>query len=110
MSGILYKSDLEGVQHVLLCVPSEVRKNNRDEDDRKRKGLSVDRMALQVKGYGIKRGSKGAKKKREKIIHSKKTGPGRILRACSPQCWISFTQFLHIYYPLFMTGVCPFVL
>lgn len=82
MSGILYKSDHEGFQHVLLCVPLEVRKNNRDEDDTKRKGLSVDRIALQVRGYGIK-GSKGAKKK-EKIIHSKKTGPGRILRTCSP--------------------------
>lgn len=65
MSGILYKSDLEGVQRVLLCVPSEVRKNNRDEDDRKRKGLSVDRMALQVRGYGIKSGSKGTQEKRE---------------------------------------------
>lgn len=65
MSGILYKSDLEGVQRVLLCVSSEVRKNNRDEDDRKRKGLSVDRMALQVRGYGIKSGSKGTQEKRE---------------------------------------------
>lgn len=39
--------------------------------------LSVDRMALQVRGYGIKSRYKGTEKK-EKIIHSKKTSPGLV--------------------------------
>lgn len=80
------------MQHILLCVSSEVREN-KNEDDTKRKGLSVGRMALQLRGYETKNGSKGARKKEK--IHSKTTGPDSTLRACSLPCWISFTHLLH---------------
>ncbi|KAK4816077.1 hypothetical protein QYF61_011301 [Mycteria americana] len=45
--NVCHRLILDLIEEAALQEDKEVRKNNRDEDDRKRKSLSVDRMALQ---------------------------------------------------------------